>query len=113
MGSCCEWPHQIRHRNVRRNSHLERSTVHKHRETCGEGYVKTETCCDFVYQICTFSMKRDGLIHNHSVTVVFAVSKFSTRTLRHDTSISRESDGAVKVDDLIKKLKVKFVGTLQ
>ena len=37
MGSHCEWYQQIRHRNGRRNSHWERSTVHKHRETCGKG----------------------------------------------------------------------------
>ena len=36
-----------------------------------------------------------------------------TRTLRHDSSILRESDGVVKFDDLIEKLKVKFAGTLQ
>ena len=43
----------------------------------------------------------------------FAVSKFRIRLLRHDASIPREDDGAVRFDDLIEKLKVKFVGTLQ
>ena len=43
----------------------------------------------------------------------FDVSTFMTRTLRHEASIPREIDGAVKLDDLIEKLKVKFAGTLQ
>ena len=34
MGSHCEWCQQIRHRNVRRNTHWERSTVHKLWDTC-------------------------------------------------------------------------------
>ena len=33
--------------------------------------------------------------------------------LRHDASIFREDDGAVRFDDLFVKCKVKFVGTLQ
>ena len=36
-----------------------------------------------------------------------------TRTLRHDSSIPEEIDGAVKFDDPIEKLKVKFSDTLQ
>ena len=36
-----------------------------------------------------------------------------TRTLRHEASIRREIDGAVKFDDLIEKLKVRFADTLQ
>ena len=36
-----------------------------------------------------------------------------TRLLRHNPSILREDDGAVRCDELIEKLKVKFVGTLQ
>ena len=43
----------------------------------------------------------------------FEVSKFMTRTLRHEPSFPREIDGAVNVDDLIEKLKVKFADTLQ
>ena len=43
----------------------------------------------------------------------FEVSKYMTRTLRHDSSIPRESDGAVRFDDLIEKLKVKFADKLQ
>ena len=35
----------------------------------------------------------------------FEVSKFMTGTLRHDASISREEDGAVRFDDLINKFK--------
>ena len=44
-------------------------------------------------------MKGDGwtLTHNHSITVVFAVSKFIIRRLLHDSSILRESAGAVKI----------------
>ena len=43
----------------------------------------------------------------------FAVSKFMTRTLRHDSSIPREEDGVVRFDDLVEKLKEEFVSTLQ
>ena len=43
----------------------------------------------------------------------FALSKFMTGTLRHDSSIPREEDGAVTFDDVIEKLKEKFVSTLQ
>ena len=43
----------------------------------------------------------------------FEVSKFMTRTLRHEASIPREEDGAVNFDDLIGKLKVKLDDTLQ
>ena len=43
----------------------------------------------------------------------FAVSKFISRKVRHEASVSRESDGAVNFGDLIEKLKVIFVGTLQ
>ena len=43
----------------------------------------------------------------------FVVSKFRTRTLRHDSSVLREDDGAVRLDDLIDKFKVEFVGTMQ
>ena len=50
MGSYCEWDQEIRHRNVTRNSRWERSTVHKHRETCWKDQAKTETCCEFVFQ---------------------------------------------------------------
>ena len=35
----------------------------------------------------------------------FDLSKFITRTLRHDSSSLREKDGAVRYDDLIEKLK--------
>ena len=43
----------------------------------------------------------------------FEVSKFMTRTLRHDESIPREEDGAVRFDDLITKFKEEFGYTLQ
>ena len=33
--------------------------------------------------------------------------------LRHEASIPREDDGAVRFDDLIERFKEKFVGTLQ
>ena len=33
------------------------------------------------------------------------VSHFMTRTLRHDSSIPRDEDGAVRFDDLIEKLR--------
>ena len=43
----------------------------------------------------------------------FEVSKFMTRTLRHEASIPREIDGAVNFDDSLEKLKVKFADALQ
>ena len=43
----------------------------------------------------------------------FEVSQFMTRTLRHDSSILREEDGALRLDNLIEKLKGEFVCTLQ
>ena len=58
MGSHCEWYQQIRHRNVRRNTHWERLSVHQHRETCRKGQAKTKTCCKFVFQF--LSMKENG-----------------------------------------------------
>ena len=39
----------------------------------------------------------------------FKVPKFRTRTLRHESSIPREEDGAVRFDDLIEKLKEKLL----
>ena len=42
----------------------------------------------------------------------FAVSKFMTRSLRHDSSIHREEDGAVRFYDLFEKLKEIFASTL-
>ena len=41
----------------------------------------------------------------------FAVSKFMIRLLRHEGTTLREDDGALRIDDLIEKFKVKFVGT--
>ena len=41
------------------------------------------------------------------------MSKFITRTLRHEASIPQEIDGAVKIDDLIETLKLRFADTLQ
>ena len=43
----------------------------------------------------------------------FAVSKFMIRSVRHESSIPREDDEAVRFDDLIEKFKVKFAGALQ
>ena len=43
----------------------------------------------------------------------FEVSKFMTRTLRHESSIPREEDGGIRFDDLIDKIKEDFVSTLQ
>ena len=40
------------------------------------------------------------------------VSKIMTRTLRHETSIPREEDGAVRFDDLIEKIRGNVVSTL-
>ena len=45
----------------------------------------------------------------------YVVSKAMTRLLRHDQTIPRETDGAVKVDDIIEafKKKERFDGALQ
>ena len=43
----------------------------------------------------------------------FTVSKAIIRLLRHDPSIPREDDGAVRFDDIIDKSKAKFDGTSQ
>ena len=40
----------------------------------------------------------------------FEMSNFMTRTLRHEASLLREINEAIKFDDLIEKLKEKFVG---
>ena len=43
----------------------------------------------------------------------FQVSKFMIRLLRHDDTVHREDDGAVRFDDLAEKFKAKFDGTSQ
>ena len=43
----------------------------------------------------------------------FAVSKAMIRLLRHDQSIPREDDGAVRFDDIMDELKKKFDGASQ
>ena len=43
----------------------------------------------------------------------FEVSQFMTRTLRHEAPILEKFDEAIKFDDLIEKLKIKFAGTPQ
>ena len=52
-------------------------------------------------------------VQENSAKVVFEVSKFMIRLLRHDETIPREDDGAVRFDDLIEKFKVKFDGASQ
>ena len=43
----------------------------------------------------------------------FEVSNFMIRLLRHDESVPREHDGAVRFDDLVEELKAKFDCTSQ
>ena len=43
----------------------------------------------------------------------FEVSKFMISLLRHDDTVHREDDGAVRVDDLTEKFKAMFDGTSQ
>ena len=38
------------------------------------------------------------------------MSKFMIRLLRHDDTVHREDDGAVRLDDLAEKFKAKFDG---
>ena len=114
MSSHCEWYQQTRHRNVRRNTHWDRWSVHPHSETSGKGQAKTQTCCEFVFQFSFHQWKkmdrRDTQPFDHSC---FEVSKLMTSTMRHETSIPREIDGGIKFEDLIETLKVKFPDTLQ
>ena len=42
----------------------------------------------------------------------FEVSKFMIRLLRHDDTVYREDDGAVRFDDLAELFKSRFTGTL-
>ena len=56
--------------------------------------------------------RRRSLNHKSSVQVVLEMSKFMIRLLRHD-ALARESDGAVKFDDLIGKIKAKFGNILR
>ena len=44
---------------------------------------------------------------------LFTVSKAMIRSLRHDPSIPREGDGAVRFDDTMEEFKVEFDGTSQ
>ena len=46
-------------------------------------------------------------------SLLFEVSEFMARTLRHDASIPREEDGAVRFDDLINRWKAEFGYTLR
>ena len=43
----------------------------------------------------------------------FEVSKFMIRLLRHDDTVHREDDGAVRSDDMAEKFEAKFDGTSQ
>ena len=43
----------------------------------------------------------------------FVVSKATIRLLRHDPSVPREDDGAVRFDDIMEEFKKKFDGALQ
>ena len=43
----------------------------------------------------------------------FAVSKAMIRLLRHNPSIAREDDGAVRFDDIVEEFKTQFDGTSQ
>ena len=60
-------------------------------------------------------MKDNGKtsIQRDSVKIVFAVSKAMIRLLRHDPSIPREDDGAVRFDDIMEEFKEKFDGASQ
>ena len=41
----------------------------------------------------------------------FGVSKLTITLLRHDESVHREDDGAVRFDDLAQLFKSRFAGT--
>ena len=49
------------------------------------------------------------MFHEH----YFEVSKAMIRLLLHGSSIPREDDGAVRLDDLMEEFKAKFDGTSQ
>ena len=100
------WYQQIRHKNVRRNTHSERSTVHQHRETCGKSQAKSKTCCEFVSQFNSYQWKKMDRHwrHNHSITVVLKCQNSWPEHCDMNPPSSRRS-GAVRFDDLIQKLK--------
>ena len=107
MGSYCEWNQKIRHRNV---IQLDISTERL--------VAKAEPRAKLVVNLSSNQVpinermwiKIDPKPFNQGC---FAVSKFMITLLRHDASIPREDDGAVRFDDLIEMFKVKFVGNLQ
>ena len=93
-GSCRERYQQIRHRHDRRNSCWEHWTC-PYRETCSGGQATTKALCDIVSCCFSCSWKEMGC--------------FMIRWLRHEETIPREDDGAVRFD--LVEFKVKFVGT--
>ena len=53
----------------------------------------------------------ETLIEENSVKIVLKCQKFMIRLLRHDDTVHREDDEAVRIDDLAEKFKAKFDGT--
>ena len=85
-----------------------------YRETCCEGQAATNAYCNMVSCFYSYSRKKWTDINPATYSQgCFAVSKFMIRLLRHDESVPREDDGAVRFDVLIENLKKKFDGTSQ
>ena len=79
--------------------------------------MRKETTLHNVHVLLLFHPVLSSLVlHVHSQLFLsphFALSKFMTRTLRHESSILREKDGAIKIDDLVEKMKGQIVSTLR
>ena len=111
LGSHHEWNQQIRDRHVRRNS------CYKNRGT-GKPVAKPEPWPKPTLTLSPVSIpfrERKWIDINPGTYSqgCFEVSKFVIRLLRHDESVPREDDGAVRFDDLAEKIKAQFNGTSQ
>ena len=111
------WVRIERHRNVKGNTHWERSAVHQHRETCKSvvnSFNEKKSKCGprpsaqgNLWQ--TLNQSQDLL------WIQMSMFLFLIEMERHwsTTSIPREEDGEVRFDDLIEKSKELFGDTLQ
>ena len=104
LGWYREWNQQIRNRNVRRDSCCK-CWGQRYRETCREGKTTTDTDFDVVtWSIIYRERKWIDVEPGKFTQGCFEVSKFMIRLLRHDDTVHREDDGAVRFDDLAELL---------
>ena len=114
LGSNCEWNWQVRDRNVRNRFSHENV---EHRVT-GKPVAKAKsrpmpTMTPSPISILVRERKWIDINPERFRQDCFTVSKAIIRLLRHDPSIPREDDGAVRFDDIMDKSKAKFDGTSQ